>query len=272
MPCWKQKRARYAELLSFVFPFRTSSLLAHQSRVHHTCILSTPDDERGGGADVPARAERGRRWRREREAECSAMGVTENRRACACTCALQLGRAGVRSGWGDRQPRDQAGRLNGNMSSAGTTWRGAERVRCCALGNQLLSPFRARARACPSRPLPFIYIYVYLHVARTSYTQHDILTPCTPCSRCSSSRWAGPTSSSSPPPSSTCVPRYGPLTSSHGYIGKPSGRNHDVHGRPALHRLVARRRRGPAPARHRRMHRWALSRQPGTCYPHLWKS
>jgi hypothetical protein len=74
MPCWKQKRARYAELLSFVFPFRTSSLPARQLHVHHTCILSAPNDERGSGADVPALAERGRRRRREREAEGGVLG------------------------------------------------------------------------------------------------------------------------------------------------------------------------------------------------------
>jgi hypothetical protein len=128
MPCWKQKRARYAELLSFVFPFRTLSLRARQPRARRAwaCAPSAPYDEHGG---------------RNRRAECSAMGVTENRRACACTVALQLGRAGVRSAWADRQACDQAGRRNGKMSSAETTMAGEQ-------GMLLCHSFSCRTWAC----------------------------------------------------------------------------------------------------------------------------
>jgi hypothetical protein len=144
MPCWKQKRARYAELLSFVFPFRTSSLLARQSRVHYTCILSAPNDERGGGADLPARAERGRRRRREREAEGRVLGHGRYREQ-ACVDMYRRtptgphmgaervgGSPGARSsgsGTAEREHVKRGDDMAGEQSASGAA----------ALGNQLLS-------------------------------------------------------------------------------------------------------------------------------------
>jgi hypothetical protein len=161
MPCWKQKRARYAELLSFVFPFRTSSLPARQSRVHHTCILSAPDDERGGGADVPALAERGRRRRREREAEGGVLGHGGYREQ-ACVDMYR------RTPTGPHMGAERVGGSPGARSSgSGTAEREHDKCGDDMAGEQARQvlrawhslSFRARARACPSRLLLSIYIY-----------------------------------------------------------------------------------------------------------------
>jgi hypothetical protein len=194
MPCWKQPRGTpsYCPSSSRSEPRRCpcdGRAPAAHGRVRPAHLMTSAAAGSGGRSARP--------WALQRTGVRVHVHAHSNWAAQGCGARGRIARRAIKRDSGTETC--QARRRHGGGASAS----GAARL---ATNSPLPS---ARARA-PVRLGRSFFYHRHLHVARTSYTPHDIPTPCTPCSRCSSSRWAGPTSSSSPPPSSTCVPQYGP--------------------------------------------------------------